>query len=471
MAGESKPSLEEIFRGWDEKLGPFDPSKLERLPEFAPEKPRPIPAEMANGPHERSIKGGIVGTVIVALALCLLSCTGLNRTMGYYIIGMAYSGWAGLALLLAAGVFTIYHYAMIGLFRYVRDGELLVARVLRIEAWTGGYKNLYFGYTILTEFLSPETGERAQMSINTGTQGERQSYQHYELKLKPGDYVHLVHLPRKKLEKTLRVYGLLGLNPEANLLWRNGKPHVKNTAVQVVGVFALFMGLALTGLAAYYSISYYAPIHPNGGFYGSSMLCAFIFGVVGGFGAVAAMTLAVKTPTERLAGLAILGFMACGTLGFLVPAALNAGLDRSAPTYRAVEIHNYWERSWAMMRSFDLEYSVAKSAEKEWYPSTPDHMRNFPDSDMAAMETHAGFFGWPWIRQVHPVMLLKASPEQGRQVAKIDNEPETGSFRPVVVSHLDQGFFPLTPADEEWVWHKLEEKGSVELIKLGAPGT
>ena len=472
MAEKAKTyTPQELFAQADEKFGAFDPSALVPPAEFAPPKPRPIPQNLAQGSHERTVKGGIIGTVIIGLAFCLFSCTGLSRTMGYFIIGMAYSGWIGLGLMLIAGLYTVYHYATIGRFGYVRDGDLIGARLLRNEVWAGGYKNLYFGYTMMVEFLHPDTGERTLMHINTGNQGTRQEYSQFDLRLKPGDYVYLVRLPGKKLEKTLRIYGLLGLNHEQDLLWRNGKPRVGTSALQVVAGCAFAMIFCFGALGVYYGFSYYAPIVPNGAFYGSSFLCAFVFAVLGAIVVFKLLLLYGKLDPQRLTGFVLLSFIASGTIGMLVPAVINAGLDRSPPNYQAIEIHNYWERSWLMFRSFDLEFSVGRGAEKSWYPSTPEHMANFPDSNLAAQEVHSGFLGWPWIRQIHPVMMTKATPPAGRIVATLDGEPENSAFRPVVVNYRDQGFFPLSAEDEQWAWRKLVDKGMVTFPKSEPPGT
>lgn len=473
MAGDSKPSLEEILRGWDEKLGPFDPSQLAPPPEFLPPMPRPIPSALSAGSHERSTKAGLIGCAAIGVILCLLQCTGLHRTMGFYIWGLAYAGWIGLGILLLVGLATIWHFASIGLFEYVRDGELIPARVLRAEAWKGGQQGLQFGYEMSVEIIDPESGKRTMMQLTTGVVHGVATMAQHEFRARPGDYIHLVWLPGKPFLKSLKIYGMMGLNPDYDLVWRNGKPRPPTSPFEPLIAVGVLLGLGLCGLAVYYSISYFSPIHPTGGFYFASGLCALAAAVLTGVIGSKFVDLVIKPPRSDMDGYAmtiLAAMVAAVALGYLGPAAVNVGLDRSAPRFEAVEIVNYWQRRFMVFRSFDFAY-VEADGTRGWYPSTPGHMTDFPDTGMAALETHSGFLGWPWIREVHPVMLIKATEENGRRVTAIDAAPATGSYRPAAVSFLDRGVFALNKADTEWVWQRLAEKGAVKFAPGAAPGS
>lgn len=467
MTSSPTMTVAEFLRLADEQYGPFDPAKHVLPPEFAVPAPRPIPAALSQGSHERSILGGVGGAMALGVLLCLFWLTGLNRTVGYFVMGLEYSGWIGLGVILIASCVLIWHYATIGLFVYVRDGIPRTARLVRLQTWVGGQYNMQFGYNLLLELPDPETGVRTVMEWNSGVVGGRAESSRYSLRAKPGDYLTVVSLPGKPFEKSARVYGLLGLNRDEDLVLKDGKPRRGTSAAEVVGVTLALLAIGLGVLAVYYMISYHAPIDPHGAWYASTALCALVLGAIGAFATAQIARLAIRVPTEMPQAYGLLGFLGAAALGMMIPPAVNAGLDRSPPEFRAVSIDKRWGRSRFMFRSYDIEYREAASGAHGWYPSTPERMEEFPASGNAAIEVHQGFLGWPWIRNVHPVMLVGASEENGRRVLALKGEPTDEYFRPVVVNLRDRGLFALRPEDEAWMWKRLEDKKVVTLAPEG----
>jgi hypothetical protein len=78
-------------------------------------------------------------------------------------------------------------------------------------------------YQIAFEYENPETRRSEFTTLLTDEFWDKSQSVHYSLAIEPGDYVTLVAMPGN-VSASVRIYGLLGLDPSRDFLKFKGKP-------------------------------------------------------------------------------------------------------------------------------------------------------------------------------------------------------------------------------------------------------
>lgn len=117
----------------------------------------------------------------------------------------------------------------------------------------------------------------------------------------------------------------------------------------------------------------------------------------------------MPTSFAGIKGLLLLALILAGTFavtgGVAIVAAstVNALADSSPPVYQPVQIQEMiMETHSFIVRTYKIKYNFLDSEGKKSILSTPEHMDAF-DAPFGFAEIHQGYFGWPWIKEIHPI--------------------------------------------------------------------
>src|SRR4051812_46639929 len=100
-------------------------------PELTGPPPRPLADSLNDGPYARESRGRMVKVFAAGLICFVLPYVPGVETLAYYLLPLAYLEWIGLGLLVLAIGQAVHYSLRRGAFRYVRDGETLVARIVQ----------------------------------------------------------------------------------------------------------------------------------------------------------------------------------------------------------------------------------------------------------------------------------------------------------------------------------------------------
>ncbi len=413
MAGEGKQDQVLNPEGIAAELGPFDaPDSFSFEPELRPPTPRPVPGSLRRGAYEAKWSQGISVGFTVGLVCVGFSFFTFMKELGYYILPLAYLDWIGYGIIALTALAYLLHRLRPGRFRYVRSGLPLVARVLHSGRHLGAYEAKELKFLSLLEYKHPETNGLSYTTVASPTVATTFNPDAYTTTLEAGDYVTAVYLPGK-LDKSLQVYGYLGLNPEADFIRKNGRrirDHVSLwKTFALIGAIVAALALLVGGL---YTIEFRFPLEFN----------PWHFAVpVGGAGVVFGVAALVASLRKR--GDKKKDFKACVKIfiaggvggvflaGILLP-LLNSFIDRGEPQFRDIEVVELWQETWDfLIRNYKIEYRELGQTESRKCPSTLEHMAHFQQTRAGVIEVKKGLFGWLWVSDICPAVLVQVSPE------------------------------------------------------------
>jgi hypothetical protein len=406
----------------------FDPpSGFAFEPEFLGQPPRAIPDELDRGPHAQRLRTRIVGLATSGVLCLLLARAPGVPTIALYFLPAGYLGWIGAGLLLLAAHALLQRARRGGPYRYVREGTPVVAKVLALEKAVSqivnGVPSSYAIYATVA-VRDPERGTlldyRLKSDDFSATTKDR-----YDAPHTVGDYVTAVHLPGK-LEKTLRLYSFLELNPRA-CLRRAAEPA---SPWKVAAVAAVVVGLIVALFANVYAFGRYGPLAFD---FKKAVVPMVLGGLVLGGGLVASLWLNHRSETEKALERSRRALAARGTIEHPAPflgtgwqkwvvgtlialgapllGALtavcwcffaNAWLDTSAPRQVPAKVEEMTQTTHSFLfREYKLEFSLAGSPERHELWSTPQELDAFT-SNAAVAYIRDGRLGWPWVEKVVP---------------------------------------------------------------------
>jgi len=144
--------------------------------------------------------------------------------MTHYILPLAYLHWIGLGLIAIAIWMFLAGMMKSGRYKYIRHGEPFVGRILHVDAMEAGTQEVpQFRFYAVIDYRHPETDELQQATVVAEDQWNHSELEKHSCTLEKGEYVTLVSLPGK-VDKTLKIFGFLGLDPEREYLLKNSKP-------------------------------------------------------------------------------------------------------------------------------------------------------------------------------------------------------------------------------------------------------
>jgi hypothetical protein len=414
-------------------LGPFrPPSSLE--PEFHAPPPRPIPEALRRGRYEHRRRTVLFFGAFFAGSCFLAWSASRGTTLDEYFLLLPWFPWVSAAAAALTVLGAVGQRVAPGRYRYVRDGIPMPARVLDLRlvvaATANGAPSAY-RYACAIEYRSPDAGELHQAVVTSDDFSEMFKKSTYT-PLRVGDYATAVALPGR-IEETVRLYGFLQINPDRDFLLRRGSsgrlPPPALSALLYVALVYVFLGLflAITCLPSLVPIGLPESVDLRTVLPAAAVIALAGAGLtwrwMSGRDARQQAALAAENETARREGRAVEEFAPVVTGGVyrallvlagaflpivllaLVLSAANALLDRSPAAYERVAIKDFRHRTTlAVFRSYEVRYlrpdggteTVAVS-----FPQLMHFVRTSPGE--GALDRRRGFFGWPWIRNVHPV--------------------------------------------------------------------
>ncbi len=433
----------EVARGPASELGEFHaPADYEFEPELLGPTPRPIPDELRSGPYGRGRRRGLyaLGWVV---CLCLLSANyWLFKELGKYILPFAYLWWIGWGAAAIWVVAFLRSRFSLGPYRYVRDGIPAVARILEIVKAPSVIVNgtpSQHAYNAVIElrragFDEPVVGRVKSFDFATWRKDV------YRTTYRVGDYVTAVYLP-KEFEKTLQLYGFLGLRPDIGVVYGRSPGNARRGLWEIplsIGIICLFIG-GLIGML--YVFQRMSPVD----FDVWNVAWPMAIGAIAVSAIAAVATVFVRRseagklerrnlealesgdaieleapPVLNLSGpkgwflmlVLAAGVLALGAaLGASVAFAVNAWGDESPHDQQIVEIEGlYSETHSGIFRQYFAKYFLPDSKKTENFYTSPEALERIT-TNIGMMETRGGRLGWPWVYAIHPVVVAPNPPQ------------------------------------------------------------
>jgi hypothetical protein len=422
------------------ELGPFrPPSAFE--PEFLPPVPRPIPEELRSG-REAKQRATILYSGAFLAAACLLAWRfGGWIDLEHYFVPARYLPWVAAGALPLAALALLSRRLVADKYAYVREGIPMPARILGIQLVVAGTHNgsaIAYRYDCLVEYLAPESSQPAQRLVSS-PQFSVMFKDSTATPLRVGDYVTAVALPNKP-DKSFTLYGFLQLSPRADFIQRKGKelsqlkPALE--AAKYAGLFVALLSLVLAVTVVPALVPWSLPERVDPLIAGSAAGMVFVAGWAGGVIWARRHDRSerarndAKNEQARREGRAVEPFVPFATgltrlllgpcfglaavlLLTLAVSALNAMLDRSPASFEIVRLEGYLETTYALIfRNYEIRYHGAgDEIETLSVPVRQLAWFEAVGAELGALERHAGRWGMPWIRNIHPV--IGAGGEQG----------------------------------------------------------
>jgi hypothetical protein len=391
--------------------------------------PRTLPPELRQGPYARRRLDGVRAALIFGAGALLLDWVPGMDVLGLYLLPLAHLFWIGLAALGFAALAWLDFKLRLGPFRYVRDGAPLVVRVLDLVKGPSRIVNgqaTHYAFTAAVGFRHPESQQLVGFQLQSedfpsARRGD------VDTPFRVGDYVTAVYLPGR-LEKSLRLYSFLELQPAASL--RRGAATAA-TPAQIAGGALALIAIFTALFANVYAFGRYQPLDFDYTSAGAALpmaIGALLIGGATGWGllrqhrgerrrtaernqrANAGEAVEIEAPflgtgfhawfmrIALLLGLPLMG----GLTALCWALVANAWLDASPARPQPAHIEELTMTTHAFLfREFELSYVLEGSEETRKLLTTPQHLMSFPDERGVAW-VRAGRFGWPWVESVLP---------------------------------------------------------------------
>lgn len=406
------------------------PADYEFEPELQGPPPREVPDGVWHGLYARRRRRLFTGLLVSGAISLALSGVPFINALAVYIVPLEYLSWIGAGLLAMAVFAKLKDRFTQGPYRYIREGQPLVARVVElVKAPTvvvNGQASRH-AFTAVIEFSDPVTGVTARYPAKSSDFIDKNAYQ---TSFRVGDYVTAIYLPNK-YPASLRLYAFLDLMPDLGLVRRQKGDEQKSAWWTLFGV-ALIFGMFLALFWNVYAYGRYEPI----AFDHRLAMWPMIAGAVilgGGFfvgiwlherrtqrlkrernakaeAAGEAVEVGEATPLEQrgLHGWFLKIILPFGCLLLGAGTALcwcftiNACLDTSPAEMRPALITEMTMTTHSFLfRHYDIEYMVPPDTSKMTFLTTPEHMMQFA-GNMGIAEIHQGYLGWPWVKNILP---------------------------------------------------------------------
>lgn len=395
------------------ELGPFEPPEdFEHNPAFQQEPPRPMPAFARRSRYTIGRHTAVWSCLTIAAACWVTAPLPFVQTMSWYLLPLGYLSWCGAGMAVIAGLYWFRNATTWGLLDYVHRGDPLVGRVQDVGVHAEGTQEAPLGrFMAAVEFVHPESNELQTSIIPAPDTFGLGDASKMSSGLKPGDYVSLVALPGE-FDKSLRIYGWLGIDPDRDFITKNGKPLA---SVSPLGVLLIVFGVMLAFwllLSFVYVLEAYQPLDGRWQPYAIGIgLAAIPFVILSQFGVD--RNAPSKWPMlGRRLGASLLGVFGGFMLGFPAVGFLNGYFDRSPRELEPVRIVQQWQTTWNfVIRNYELEYQPYPNGKTTKKTVPVETLSQFEANDLGVIDIGAGMLGMRWIRSFHPIVWQNVTEE------------------------------------------------------------
>lgn len=395
-----------------DELGPFSPpEEFQFEPEFEPPVPRPIPKSAKRGSNASRRRATPLILVVLGIGFFVFRMLPSIENLGWYILPLWYLNWIGLALFVIGIGYMIRNAFAIDDFRYIRDGIPVVGRIIHLnkaditQLVNGVQTTGTSAYHALVEFINPQRDEREFLFFSTAVFPTKHS-DRYDPGFETGDYVTLVSLPGD-FATQVRLYAWTGLCPDNDFPTCDGRPLKGVSPLKAILIAkSVFLGLwlfvGLLHLFLYFPEDW-------------SWKWGSIFGGAGVvLGVVSCIVLAAlsnrslspgATPTRPLTA-GLLGAFFGVLMGLFAMCLVNSLLDRGAPTFRSVEVMQYWETTHnGIFRTYEIErrYLMGGGADKTGVSARNLQELSYWGSKYGVEVDRPGLLGLRWVDGIRPV--------------------------------------------------------------------
>lgn len=453
------PTIEEIA----EEFGEFNPpDSCSPPPELQGPAPRKIAEHLKQGPLERKWRQTAYAALSMAVTLVGLSFLAFVRELGYYILPLSYLDWIGYGIVTLVVFGYVLRKFKTGRYKYVRCGIPLVCRVLRSGSQISEFRGVKtVKFVSLVQFDHPQTNQRTYLQTVSPEIGTASRPDIYSTTVKNGDYVIAVYLPGK-LEKSLQIYGYLGLNPDLDFIRKDGRKieeYISSWKLAgYIGVVLIILALLVGFL---YTLEFLFPVEPDWWFF---IACTAGALVIGTTTAIIAGCIA-KSQKKHTLKIALSGLLVGTILGLLGTMVLlpviNSLFDRSNGQLREIEVTGFWQETYNyIIRNYKIEYRQLGQTKPEKYPATVQHMVHFQQTYFGVSEVKNGALNWPWISHIWPVVPVR--PNENGQLEAVSNEQLKQADPSTIDFAIMRGPHNFLPVDDKFRKHIVEKLAGPE---------
>lgn len=430
------------------EFGRFDPPEdFSHGDEFESPIPRPIPKVLRRGSFARRKHGVAMTWTALGAAFVMVAPWNIIWKLSFYVLPLAYLGWIGTGMIVIGLIVLIRNRYLKERFEYVASGQPIVGRILDVrdqETVTINQETkaliVQIRYQVTVEYENPENRRQEFAVLITDEFWDKSQSAKYSLDVEPGDYVTLVAMPGN-IAGTLKLYGLLGLDPQRDFLKYRGKPlsgvsPLSAIAISVVVFSVLWMLVGVLCLTTYIPEEWNWPI---------GLTALGIGGVVGAILGLVIERFGNQENNERKASSAVVAACACGLFGCFGGALglglINSVFDKSPSTYQPIEIVNQWNTTHNFVfRDYELEYSGFGNGKSDKAHVSVDTLMRIGTARFGVIERRAGALGLDWIAGFHPVEWMPLEGEPNAEQAKVAVTVRSGAWGLIQLRQI--GFQP-----------------------------
>lgn len=431
------PWTQEELRAASESLPPFETPPNGTVPNaFRHAPPRPIPDSVKRGSFLRHRRFSTRAALTIAVVFLLASFSETIQEWSSFVLILRFLPHIAVGLIALVGLNVIIQHSGNGTLAYARMGEAVPGRVLTLGSIADRPDDQLdrFRLAVGVEYRSPDDGRMVCTSCTSKEITRLIGNARYSTSLEQGDYIPLVGLPGR-FDKTVRLYGFLGLHPDYEYVRKNGVPALIDPSA--TGIILLVPSLVM--------IFVVLPMF---------MFTMGVYGVIGGSytphlvgtlgvaisGAGIGLLVVWRSPSSgrnrnRRLGGAFCGLVFGALAGFAGTLIANALLDRSSATYQEIEVVDWWQKTWYpfFVREYSIEYREFSGGRTRERWAHPEKIEAFGSTPFGIAEIGQGAFGMHWVRNLHPLGLYALSPDATADevVFSFDMESDDGKTETV----------------------------------------
>lgn len=436
----------------DLQLGPFSPPPdFDHGPEFRTVTPRPIPDEFRRGRYARGRRTEVWIPALIGAACFVTDRLPFVQQLSWYLLPLGYLQWIGVGCLVIAALFWLRNQFFSGYLRAVENCEPLIGRVRQVymkDYWNSqalqNFSRTHFALCANVEYVDPNSGELVRRLINSPDYFQMKYVGYVDPGVKPGDYVSLISLPNR-FEKSIQIYGWLGLNPDVDFIRRSDKPLQPMSPFKVLLVIIGLMVMTWLLLGFLYVLGRYMPLDEDED---PKVLMLLLIPIVAT--TLVSATVAVwwfrRANRDQPKPLKSYGFAAfCGLLvGFVISIfgilLVNGAFDSSKARLVPIRVVQLWHQTILELgvRSYELEFEPYPKGKRQKKTMGFEAMQSFEPGSLAVLEVGDGSLGIRWVREVRPINWQDGDPvttsvEQGAITFEHANFPQPRTIVPLVI--------------------------------------